>query len=62
MCIGKVMGAATVAALHSNTQFKKDLEKAKKEVARAQRTGKKPDAAMCQCEVENLSVTLPDIL
>ena len=59
---GKVMGAATVAALHSNKEFKKDLEKAKKEVIKAQRLGQKPDAAMCQREAENLSITLQDIL
>ena len=59
---GKVIGAAAVATLHSNKEFKKDLEKAKKEVAKAQRLGQKPDAAMCQREAENLSVTLQDIL
>ena len=59
---GKVMGAATVAALHSNNQFMKDLATAKKEVAQAQRLGKKPNATACQREAQNLSTTLSDIL
>lgn len=59
---GKLVGSTTVAALHSNAQFKKDLDKAKKEVAKAQRAGKTPDAATCQREAENLSSTLENIL
>lgn len=59
---GKLVGSTTVAALHSNAEFKKDLDKAKKEVVKAQRAGKTPDAAMCQRESQNLSETLRDIL
>ena len=59
---GKLVGSTTVAALHSNPAFQKDLAQAKKEVLKAQRKGQVPDTAMCQQESENLSQTLADIL
>ncbi len=46
---GRVMGAATVAALHANEAFQKQLAKAKEEFARMKKAGKiKPSTAELQ--------------
>jgi len=46
---GRIMGAATVAALHANPAFQKQLEKAKKEFASLKKAGKiKPSTAVLE--------------
>lgn len=59
---GKLVGSTTVAALHANHAFMKDLAIAKKEVKKAQRAAQRPNAEMCKIENKNLSVTLDNIL
>jgi acid phosphatase (class A) len=53
---GRIMGAATVASLHSNPAFLKDLAAAKEEIQMAQKAGNKP-AENCAAEGVALSLT-----
>ncbi len=52
---GRVMGAATVAALHADAGFRADLEAAR-------RGGAEPDAAGCAAEAAALATPLPGVL
>ncbi len=51
---GRIMGAATVARLHADPGFRKDLQKAKSELAALRARGVKP-ARDCQAEADALS-------
>ena len=53
---GRIMGAATVASLHSNPAFLKDLAAAKEEIQAAQKAGNTP-AENCAAEGVALSLT-----
>ena len=53
---GRIMGAATVASLHSNPTFLADMAAAKEEVKAAQKAGLKP-AQDCAAEAVALSLT-----
>ncbi|WP_311240090.1 MULTISPECIES: phosphatase PAP2 family protein [unclassified Xanthomonas] len=52
---GRMMGAATVAALHGNAGFEKDLIAARREIAEA----KPADSATCAAETAALQTVLP---
>ena len=52
---GRIMGAATVASLHSNPAFLADLAAAKKEVEAAQKAGLKPTE---DCATESVALSL----
>jgi len=52
---GRIMGAATVASLHSNPAFLADLAAAKEEVKAAQKAGLKPTK---DCAAENVALSL----
>ena len=52
---GRIMGAATVASLHSNPAFLKDLAAAKEEIQAAQKTGNKPTE---NCAAEGVALSL----
>jgi acid phosphatase (class A) len=51
---GRIMGAATVARLHTDTGFRNDLQKAKSEFAALRARGVKPTRD-CQAEADALS-------
>lgn len=53
---GRIMGAATVASLHSNPAFLKDLAAAKEEIQAAQKAGNTP-TENCAAEGVTLSLT-----
>ncbi|KLD71097.1 acid phosphatase [Xanthomonas pisi] len=55
---GRIMGAATVAALHDNPQFQQDLAAARREIATAKPVA--PDA--CAVETNALQAVLPEVL
>ncbi|MEG8067183.1 phosphatase PAP2 family protein [Xanthomonas hortorum pv. gardneri] len=61
---GRMMAAATVAALHDNPEFQKDLAAARREIAQA--SAKKPatTALSPTCDAENaaLQTVLPDVM
>ncbi|MBV6799424.1 MULTISPECIES: acid phosphatase [Xanthomonas] len=60
---GRVVGAATVAALHANPAFEKDLAAARREIEQAQ--AKQPAAssvAACNAENQALGTALPGVL
>ncbi|PJG43240.1 hypothetical protein XA39_08605 [Acinetobacter tandoii] len=59
---GKNMAAMTVAQLHTQKQFLKDLAKAQKEYQTAQRKGDVPDAASCEFENKALSTTVGSVM
>ncbi|AYA69814.1 phosphatase PAP2 family protein [Acinetobacter sp. WCHA55] len=59
---GKNMAAMTVAQLHTQKQFLKDLEKAQKEYQAAQRKGDVPDPASCEFENKALSTTIGSVM
>jgi acid phosphatase (class A) len=59
---GKNMAAMTVAQLHTEKQFLKDLEKAQKEYQAAQRKGDVPDPASCEFENKALSTTVGSVM
>ena len=52
---GRIMGAATVASLHSNPAFLKDLAAAKEEIQVAQKAGNKPTE---NCAAEGVALSL----
>ena len=52
---GRIMGAATVASLHSNPAFLKDLAAAKEEIQAAQKAGNKPTE---NCAAEGVALSL----
>ena len=52
---GRIMGAATVASLHSNPAFLKDLAAAKEEIQMAQKAGNKPTE---NCAAEGVALSL----
>ena len=52
---GRIMGAATVASLHSNPVFLKDLAAAKEEIQAAQKAGNKPTE---NCAAEGVALSL----
>lgn len=52
---GRIMGAATVASLHSNPAFLKDLAAAKKEIQAAQKAGNTPTE---NCAAEGVALSL----
>ncbi|MCD0278385.1 phosphatase PAP2 family protein [Xanthomonas melonis] len=60
---GRIMGAATVAALHGNTEFQKDLAAARGEIdkARATRAGS-PASQACDAENAALQTVLPGVM
>ncbi|MBB5865384.1 phosphatase PAP2 family protein [Xanthomonas sp. 3058] len=55
---GRIMGAATVAALHDNPEFQRDLAAARREVA----TAKPAAPAACAAETAALQVVLPGVM
>ena len=59
---GKNMAAMTVAQLHTQKQFLKDLAKAQKEYQTAQRKGHVPDPASCEFENKALSTTVGSVM
>jgi len=59
---GKSMAAMTVAQLHTQKQFLKDLAKAQKEYQTAQRKGDVPDPASCEFENKALSTTVGSVM
>ncbi|HEJ5435842.1 TPA: phosphatase PAP2 family protein [Pseudomonas aeruginosa] len=52
---GRIMGAATVASLHSNPAFLKDLAAAKEEIQAAQKAGNTPTE---NCAAEGVALSL----
>lgn len=58
---GRVMGAAAVAALHGNPEFRADLQAARKEIEDARRAGAVP-ARDCTAEASALAAPLPTAL
>ena len=52
---GRIMGAATVASLHSNPAFLKDLAAAKEEIQMAQKAGNTPTE---NCAAEGVALSL----
>lgn len=52
---GRIMGAATVASLHSNPAFLKDLAAAKEEIQTAQKAGNTPTE---NCAAEGVALSL----
>ena len=52
---GRIMGAATVASLHSNPPFLKDLAAAKEEIQAAQKAGNTPTE---NCAAEGVALSL----
>ncbi len=60
---GRVVGAATVAALHANPAFEKDLAAARREIEQAQ--AKQPagsSVAACNAENQALGTALPGVM
>ena len=51
---GRTNGGILVAALHSSSEFRADLESAKQEIAAARKAGPAPDPAACAKEAELL--------
>jgi acid phosphatase (class A) len=49
---GRTNGAALVAALHGNAQFRQDLEAARAEIAALRKSGAAPDPAACAREAD----------
>lgn len=52
------MGAATVAALHGNAEFQKDLAAARREIAKATPA----NSTTCAAEAAALQTVLPGVL
>ena len=61
---GRMMGAATVAALHDNAEFQKDLAAARREIAQAHAKQAATPAASPSCDAENaaLQTVLPGVM
>ncbi|WP_115572261.1 acid phosphatase [Xanthomonas campestris] len=55
---GRIMGAATVAALHGNADFQKDLAAARREIAKATPA----NSTTCAAEAAALQTVLPGVL
>ena len=49
---GRANGAALVAALHTSSAFRADLDLARAEIANLRSAGHSPDAAKCEAEAE----------
>lgn len=61
---GRIMGAATVAALHDNPEFQKDLAAARREIDKARAKQPATAAASPACDAENaaLQTVLPGVM
>ncbi|CAD7730970.1 hypothetical protein LMG31886_44870 [Xanthomonas hydrangeae] len=61
---GRIMGAATVAALHDNPEFQKDMAAARGEIEKARAKHAATPAASLTCDAENaaLQTVLPDVM
>ena len=49
---GRLNGSIVVAGLHGNREFRRDMDRARTEVAAARKAGPKPDPAACAKEAE----------
>ncbi len=58
---GRVMGAATVAALHGNAEFRADLQAARREIESARKAGAVP-VRDCAAEAAALATPVPTAL
>ncbi|MBB3835910.1 acid phosphatase (class A) [Xanthomonas arboricola] len=60
---GRMLGAATVAALHDNPAFEKDLTAARREIEKAQaKQAAASTVAACNAESQALQTTLPGVM
>lgn len=58
----RVAATATVAALHADAGFRRDLRAARAELDQARRRGERPDPQRCEEEAAALATPLPGVL